>query len=193
MRIGIDIDDTISDTYETIFAYAHSYTINKLGRRITPQIETISTHHYTKKVFGWNSDEENEFWESYFEQIIQRVKPYTLAVDTLKKLKQEKNEFVIITARYGENVLELSKQWLDKNGIEYDEIVVDAQNKATVALDKKIDLFIDDSFKNCTDVAKVGIKTYMMNTRTNKGLEAENITRVYSWPDIYEKIKNERR
>ena len=100
----------------------------------------------------------------------------------------------MITARWPEencNVEELTLEWLDKNHIEYDEIVLDANDKAKVALEKKLDIFIDDSFKNCTEVANTGIKTYIMDTRTNKGLQNENITRVYSWPDIYDKIKKE--
>ncbi len=31
MIIGIDIDDTISDTYAYIFPYAQKYTIEELG------------------------------------------------------------------------------------------------------------------------------------------------------------------
>ena len=82
-------------------------------------------------------------------------------------------------------------EWLKANHIEYDDIVLNADDKAKVALEKKLDIFIDDSFKNCTEVANTGIKTYIMDTRTNKSLNAENITRVYSWTDIYDKIKKE--
>jgi hypothetical protein len=32
MNIGIDIDDTISDTYNTIIPYAQKYTIEDLKR-----------------------------------------------------------------------------------------------------------------------------------------------------------------
>lgn len=193
MRIGIDIDDTISDTYEVAFAYAQKYTINELGRTGKIQNNIANHHTYLKGMHNWNEEEEMNFWHKYYGEIIQMVKPFTFAVDIIKKLR-EKNEVVLITARWPEencNIEELTLEWLDKNHIEYDEIIVNANDKAKVALEQKIDLFIDDSLKNCCEVANAGIKTYIMNTRTNQGLESENITRVYSWPDIYNRIKKE--
>lgn len=195
MRIGIDIDDTISDTYEVAFAYAQYYTINELGRSGEIQNVSIKSHFYTREIHNWNEEEEMNFWHKYYGEIIKQVKPFTFAQETIKKLKQEGNEIIIITARWPEtncDIQSITLKWLEENNIQYDDIVFNAENKAQVALDKKIDLFIDDSFKNCTDVANAGIKTYIMNCRTNKDLENENITRVYSWPDIYHKINFEK-
>lgn len=192
MRIGIDIDDTIADSYEVVFAYAQKYTINELGR--TGKIENcIAKHHsYVNAMHNWNTEEEMNFWHEYFGKIITQIKPFTFAVETIQKLKEEGHEIVLVTARWPEdncNIEQITLDWLSKNHIEYNEIVLNARDKAKVAIDKKLDLFIDDSFQNCTEVANTGIQTYIMNTRTNQGLEAENIMRVYSWPDIYNKIK----
>lgn len=191
MRIGIDIDDTIADSYEVIFAYAQKYTINELGRTGKIQNNVANHHFYAKIMHNWNEEEEANFWDKYYEKI-KDIKPFTLAVDTIKKLKEEGNEIILITARWPSKNFDIKKttlEWLRENEIAYDEIVLDAENKAKVALEKKLDVFIDDSFKNCTEVANAGIKTYIMNTRTNQGLEAENVTRVYSWSDILNKIK----
>ncbi|MBP3463699.1 MAG: hypothetical protein J6K45_04375 [Clostridia bacterium] len=49
MNIGIDIDDTISNTYETVIPYAQKYTIEELGRSGTLNKENeLTTHKYTK-------------------------------------------------------------------------------------------------------------------------------------------------
>ena len=48
----------------------------------------------------------------------------------------------------------------------------------------KIDVFIDDSYKTCEQIAGLGIKTYMMDSRINKNLEEKNWKRVYSWKDF---------
>lgn len=194
MRIGIDIDETIADSYEVAFAYAQKYTINELGRSGKIQNYVSEHHEYLNSMHNWNYEEEMNFFHKYYEKIIKQVKPFTFAVDTIEKLKKEGNEIVIISARWPEenfDVQAVTLEWLKANHIEYNDIVLNAENKGKVALDKKLDLFIDDSFKNCTDVANTGIKTYIMDTRTNKGLNAENITRVYSWPDIYDRIKKE--
>lgn len=194
MRIGIDIDDTIADTCEVAFAYAQRYTIEELGRDGKIQEVTGKHHSYINTMHNWTLEEEMNFWHQYYEEIITQIKPFTLAVETIKKLKEEGNEIILITARWPEDncdVEQITLDWLAKNQIQYDEIVLNASNKAKIALEKKIDLFIDDSFKNCTEVASTGIQTYIMQIRTNKGLQTENITRVYSWPDIYNRIKKE--
>ena len=72
----------------------------------------------------------------------------------------------------------------------YDKLVLDSQNKVAVAKENHIDIFVDDSIKNCTEMANAGIKTYMMDTIVNKDFENENIERVYSWPHLYQKIEN---
>lgn len=195
MKIGIDIDDTISDTYEISFAYAQKYTIEELGR--TGEIkENVSAHHmYLKSMHDWDDEEEMNFWYKYYGEILQSIKPFTFAVETINQLKEEGHKIVLITARWPEpgcDVEGLTLEWLQKNGIQYDDFVANAQDKAKVALEKKLDLFIDDSFKNCQGVANVGVKTFLMNTRTNQGLNDEKITRVYSWPDIYKRISFEK-
>jgi len=193
MRIGIDIDDTIADTYEVMFAYAQHYTINELGRTGEIKNEVTNHHFYAEIMHNWSQEEAENFWNQYYEKI-QYIKPFTLAVEVLQKLKAEGNEIVLITARYPASHFDIKKvtlEWLKTNNIPYDEIEIIREGKAQVALDKKVDLFIDDSFKNCTEVANVGIKSYLMDTRTNKGLSAENVTRVYSWSDIYDRIKKE--
>ena len=69
-------------------------------------------------------------------------------------------------------------------------IIINSHNKLEIANEEKIDIFIDDSFKNCQMVADLGIKTFIMDTRTNRNLEDERLKRVYSWPHFYEVFKN---
>ena len=192
MRIGIDIDDTISDTYEVYFAYAEKYVIEDLHRDGKINNDAEIHHHYIKNMFNLTQKEEDDFWDKYYAKNLHKVKPLTLARETIEQLKKDGHEIVIITARWPEKNFDIREEtikWLSDNNIKFDDIVLNAANKAVAAREKKIDLFIDDSFKNCEDVSSAGITTFLMDTRTNKGLEKENITRVYSWPDIYYKIK----
>ena len=49
MIIGIDIDDTIADTYEVMFNYAQEYTANVLGREpAIKELNSCKTHFYTR-------------------------------------------------------------------------------------------------------------------------------------------------
>ena len=196
MKIGIDIDDTIADTYEVMFNYAQEYTVNVLKRE--PVISDVEnpTHFYIETLHNWNEEESEKFWMMYFKKIIQNAKPKTFSVEYLEKIHNEKNEIILITARHQDesfdfSVEEETKKWVEKNNILCDKIIIDAQEKQKIAELEKIDLFIDDSFKNCKAVSDSGIKTYIMDSKVNKNLNRVDIERVYSWPHVYMKLKKQ--
>ena len=87
------------------------------------------------------------------------------------------------------DVEKLTEDWIYKNNIPCDKLIIDAENKLVVAEKENIDVFIDDSFVNCKMVADNKIKTFIMDTRVNKEFFDENIERVYSWPHLYMKLK----
>ena len=68
-------------------------------------------------------------------------------------------------------------------------VIIHAKNKLIAAKSEKLDVFIDDSFQNCKMVSSAGIKTFIMDTRVNKGLKDDKIERIYSWPHLYMKLK----
>lgn len=189
MIIGIDIDDTITDTYEVMMNYAAEYIINIEKREpIIKEKTDCSSHFYTKALYGWYNGEDILFLKEYYERIIKEVKPKTLALKYLNKLKEEGHKIVLITARWESDNFDVRKnteKWIKENNIPCDKLIINAENKAIVAKKENIDVFIDDSLKNCTMVQEIGIKTYIMDTRVNRGLEKENIKRVYSWPHFY--------
>ena len=79
---------------------------------------------------------------------------------------------------------------MKKNCIRYDKLILNSQDKVTVAKKKQIDIFIDDSIKHCTEMTNAGIKTYIMDSILNKDFNNEQIERVYSWTSLYQKIKD---
>lgn len=195
MIIGIDIDDTITDTYEVMMNYAQKYTIDVLKREpIINENGNCSDHFYTKYLHNWQDGEDLEFLDEYYEKIIKNVKPKTLALEYLKKLQDEGNKIVLITARWEADNFDVRKstqEWVTKNSIPCDKLIINAENKLVAAKQENIDVFIDDSFKNCQMVASSGIKTFLMDTRVNRGLKDEKIKRVYSWPHLYMILKGE--
>ena len=102
--------------------------------------------------------------------------------------------FPTSTARFDtENVQveEITKAWLNKHGIKYDKLIVDAQNKGDIAKENNIDLFVDDSIINCISVANKGIKSYIMENRCNIECNHPDVKRVYSWPHLEQEIRKE--
>ena len=77
MRIGIDIDDTIADTFETGFEYAQEFTKKYCGREysnISERMGSIKTHKHWQEIFEWSEEEEIRFFEIYYDKIIKKVK-----------------------------------------------------------------------------------------------------------------------
>ena len=100
MNIGIDIDDTISETYATLLEYAQKYTIEELKR--SPIIKSFNTedHLYIENMHNWNENETARFWKKYYEEIIKKVNIKTFAANIIKELKESGDKIFLITARW---------------------------------------------------------------------------------------------
>ena len=71
--------------------------------------------------------------------------------------------------------------------------VTDVYSKYQACLDNNVELFIDDSYKNCMEMASNGIEVFMVDAKYNYSLNDEKIRRVYSWKEIYSLINSERK
>lgn len=191
MILGIDIDDTISDTYSCIFPYAQKYTVEDLRKKIEDGDRNSITHMYVEKFHKWTEEQGKQFLDKYYEEILQNVQPKSFATESIKQLKKEGHKIILITARFPSekfDVKELTMKWLKENKIDYDELIINAQDKVEVAKNKKIDLFLDDSIHNCEKMSEAKIRTFMMDSIINLNYKNDTIQRIYSWPHYYQKI-----
>lgn len=193
MILGIDIDDTISNTYNSIMGYAQEYTIDVLKREpLLRKGVTCTNHLYTQYLHQWAEGEDIKFLTLYYERILREVEPKTLAKKYLDKIHDEGNKIILITARWENEYFDVRKtteEWLKKHDIPYDELIIDASDKLSICKNNNVDLFIDDSISNCNRAAEAGIKSFVMDTIINRGEDNPLVTRVYSWPHVYMKMK----
>ena len=199
MRIGIDIDDTLSESFELVFPFSQKFDIEELGNSGKVQnYGKTEDHSYIENMYShWTEEQTSLYWEKIFMQAVTEARPKPYASEVIHKLKEEGNQIVIITSRYevlpNDNTIETkSKEWLTKNGIPYDDFVLNAKDKLIAAQNKNIDLFIDDSIQHCRRVNSGGIKTLLVTTNANQGVEVPELERVYSWIQIYEIYKQMR-
>lgn len=192
MIIGIDIDDVIANTYEVMFFDAQKFTIEELKRNGKIHKENLKIHMYCSEMHNWNKEETIRFLDEYYESIMKEVKPIKYASDTINKLKEEGNTIYLITARFKNNkfdIQEITKKWLSDNNVKYDKLFLNCDKKANIVQQNNVDVFIDDSFKNCKEVSEVGVKTYIFNNIINEDFYDEKIDREYSWTHLYQEIK----
>ena len=194
MNIGIDIDDTISETYETLLPYSQKYTIEDLKRKSEIKLKKdYVSHFYIVYMNSWTEQEAMEFWKKYYAEILRKVNIKKFASEVIHQLKQEGHKIYLITARWdmpNADIKGITEQWLTDNKIEYDELITNVSEKVQLIKQKKIDIFIDDSFNNCKKVVEsTNAKVYIMDTRVNETCKDDRIERVYSWTQVYDLIK----
>lgn len=187
MRIGIDLDDTITKTDEILFKYAKMYNEEE---KILFKINRGEWDW--NKAFGWDEEKCETFFSRYLKKIFEEAEIKENAKEKINALKDDGNKIIIITARDTKSLKEVHKvceNWLINNKLNVDKIVVDGEDKAQKCLENKIDIFIDDNVYNCESVYKnLKIPVLLMNSRYNKEYQNPNIKRVYNWNEIYNEI-----
>lgn len=171
MRIGIDIDDTITDTY--------NYVIKKICKYYNLKKEQIDYMNYDQLQLNYPKI----FNKEIYNEVINSVKIKFNVKQVLKKLNIN-NEIYFITARNNEECdfpYNTTVKYLLKNHIPFDNLEVGVIDKGTYCLNNNIDLFIDDSIRNCNQVNNVGIETIIFDTPYNKN---SNFPRIYNWNEI---------
>ena len=178
MKIGIDIDDVITNTSEKI----EEYVLNDNNREKLQE-------HMKEIMKGTPSDPEViKFCMDNYLRVFQKVKSKNNASKVIHNLFDQGNEIYLITAR-GDNFEffkgseEVTKRFLEDNNIKYTKIIFNAIDKAKVCLDNKIDIMVDDSVEHCEDVNNVGIKSIVFTSSVNKTINT-TIDRVNNWLEL---------
>lgn len=190
MRIGIDIDNVISNFNEVLLDeyIKHDKKLRSKG--------IINKDVYIRKMFDWSFEEETSFYRNNIERIAKKLDIVDGAKKYIDKIKEEGNLIYIVTGRDNgdySDPINMTKDWLKKFNIYYDELfftnAYDKKSKAEICVKNHIDIMIDDSIGICTNCIDKGIKTFIMDTPYNRKAD---IPRVHSWKEIYEVIKNEK-
>lgn len=184
MKIGIDIDDTTTNTWECFIPHYHKIF------QIPIENLKLSKPYY-------EAVKDKISLEDYFEAVLPIYREQTPQVTLKENVKEIIDElyklghtvtFITARGRETEDIYKTTKNYLDNHQIKYEKIIIDASDKAKFCLEENIDLFIDDSFKHCEAVSELGIDVLMYETAYNK--EYKQFRHVKSWNEIYEYIKS---
>ena len=186
MRLGIDIDDVLTNTSETI---------NELIMNESDSEKSQELKEHMKEIMKGNISDFDvlAFCSENYVNVYKRVKLKENAKEVIKRLLDRGYEIYFITARgermgFFKGAEEATLEFLKANDIKYNEIILGAMDKATVCLENKIDVFIDDSVEHCEDVSKVGVKSIVFTSGVNKDVVTD-IDRVNDWLELEDKIR----
>ena len=188
MNIGVDIDGVLTNDDEYILDTVTKFIYeNNLESYERP-------YEYEYGKLNWNQETLDKYRERYFWNYCQNEHARKYASEVIKKLKGEGNNIYIITSRHyttedtekGERSRKIVKKWLKENGIVYDELYFSSDK--TKEIDKlNIDVMIEDSPETIPIFTK-HTHIFCFDCRYNRNMCLENMTRVFSWYDIYLKI-----
>ncbi len=190
MRIGLDIDDTISNTHFILMKYAFQYNLEHGNQ----PLRKYNTNNFSE-VFGWTSEEVNDFFKTYYLEALKEIEPKFNVKEVLSKLRAEGHQIIFITVRNdrecaGEKEAQrITLEWLNQYEIPFDELHVDIQDKKAFCQENKIDVFMDDSIRTVTAVKTLGIPTYIAMNTFNLDFKDNDIINIYSMSEFYDNIK----
>ena len=169
MKIGIDIDDTITDTEKVLLECMKEYN---------SALNETEMH-----------DLNDDFWRQYGGEIYSRVKFKPGVKAAFEALKAWGFEIVIITAReYREtyDIKQITENMFENEQVPYDKIIYNSIPKGPDAKEQGVSLFIDDLERNLESVGTHGIDCVKIvkHYQNNKNYREFN-----NWDDLLLYIK----
>lgn len=203
MIIGSDFDGVIADDTEARI----SYVKEKYGVILAPQ-EIHGTELERKVAKGVKKEIEIEV--NCSERTMQFA-PMPGVAEVFRMLAAEGDKIIIITGRTKAGA-EWARLWMEQHKIPYHHIFsateflvkkkrdqermlegidVSLKKKGRLASIVKPAIFIEDSDSHLVNLLplKDVVKLLILDRQYNRHFSAEGVERVYSWPEIYEKIQ----
>lgn len=187
MKIGIDVDNTITNTLPILKAYCRVYNEEVIKRNL----EMNEKGYTTTTLYNWTPEENFIFCKKYIEEIVLRATIKDNAQKKIEQIKNDGNEIHIITARntpYFTDPYKITKEFLDANNIAYDKIIVNCTDKYTYCLENNIDIMMDDEPKHINSISKM-IPIIAFEGMQNEDCEGKNIIKVNTWEQVYKEYQ----
>lgn len=185
MNIGIDIDDTINNLHDILVKKGTEF-----NRKEKIDFKINENEWHWDKAFGWNDQVAGKFLDENIENAYLNAGIKENAAEVINKLRSEGNKIIIITARRPEHVddiYKISENWLKKQKVNFDKLIVNSKNKTKTCIENEIDVFIDDHVDFCEGVSTTNTKVLMFDSPYNK--KETRYKRVYNWNEVYNEIK----
>ena len=181
MRVGLDIDGVISDSY--------SAWLQELNRHYGKNI-TVLQDYEMHLVFDVPWDEMNDFFIQNTEQLLSMPQPMQGAKEGIEALLREGHEVIYITARTPEEK-DVTLRWFQKYQIPYEHVLFTGfKSKVNLIEQWGMQVFVEDYHVNAKAIANSGVPVLLLNASYNQMELQEGITRCYSWIGLLAEIQN---
>ena len=165
MKIAVDIDDTLNVVERAKYAGAY------IARKKLPYTLQDENANTFIKVYDWNADEVLNFAREGGVIAFTDAQAREGARETLEGWKKDGHEIIILTSRPKEwfgNPEKISRDWLEKRRIPYDEIVAEITDKGAYCAEHGIPVLVDDTVENCLGAQKRGVNAVLAVAKHNR-------------------------
>ena len=179
MIIGIDLDDTITNSFEDLMPiFAKFFNFD---------LEYCIENKYSYNNFPVDlKDKQKEFFKYLKEnRLLGKITVKEDVVQVLKELHDLGFKIIIITSRNDSLLPDAyieTKNYLDQNGITYDELYCE-HDKHKILVSEDVDVFIDDSLKGLLYNKDACTHHILFNSALNIQ-EKTDFKRASSWCEI---------
>ena len=95
MNIGIDIDNTITDTTPLLKEYCKRYNDTVVKRGLKMHLDGFASYN----LYDWTPEENMDFCIKYLEEVVMQSQVKENARETIQELKKEGHKIHIISSR----------------------------------------------------------------------------------------------
>lgn len=182
MNIAIDIDDTLTDSFD----YFQPYVAEYFGAELrTLRERGIS---YSNLPPEWKRDELG-FCKAWYDRIAADTPFKPDAPWGIRTLREMGHRIVIITGRttaFYTDPYKTTAEELAKGGIVYDRLIC-TLDKASACRGENIALLIDDLPANCAAAAEIGTPALLFDSPANRDADVP-FQRVSSWKGVIDAV-----
>ena len=187
MKIGIDIDNTITNTLPILKKYCREYNDTVIKRGLEMHDNGVASFN----LYDWTPEENMDFCVKYLEEVVLQAEVKENAKDIIQKLKDEGHHINFISSRafpMFKTPYETTEKFLNEKGIVYDKLLVGKIEKKSSCIENELDVLIEDEVKYINEMSEF-MPVIVFDEIYNKQCEGKNVIKVTSWLEIYDKIK----
>lgn len=178
MNIAIDIDDTLTDSFDYFIPFAAEY-FGAVAEELSE-----SNISYSTLPAEWKP-REFAFGKAYYDKVVADTPFKPGAAETVRALRAAGHRILILTARttdFYTDPYKTTEAELKNGGIEYDKLVCSV-DKAAVCLAEGISVLIDDMPANCEAARACGVRPILFRSRGNREIPVD-FQSVDSWAEV---------
>lgn len=187
MRIGIDLDGVIYNSEALLRAYGEILDYDNGGKGLVDEQATVVGERH-----GWTVEQTYNFRKEYLPRMITESPLMPGALVFLQKLKEKGHELFIVTSRgwFDPSHVALSLARIKQDNIPADGIYHTPLSKLETCRNLKLEVMIDDDFKNVIELANNGIPCLYFHAENLKKLNIKNAVEITNLGQGYRVISD---